>query len=590
MTQGKSATSTRSTLRFLHDLDLRTLDPLEGWPFGPPSLALGLGDSALEVLVTEIAEKPPTPVMQKAWKKRWDKRPSPVLLVALYGAPSPKAAVCGPTEKHPPVVDIDPHQLERLCRQALEEPDRHAALRALAQSLPALETPLAAVRNEGLLADHELQAGAPHRKDWSDATERGRRVLAAAPGNVLSTLGFQVESHDRVTSILRSKDRKVAIAILLHRGESAEMRADRFGDVSPIYYALSVADRENLNYVVLQQGGRVRVYPRLLGVGVGRRGPSETYVEINLPLLRDNEAAYPWLLCSAEALAPGGSLEQLIEDSTRFAGELAQELRDRVYELVVPRLAQGIVAARRLRKPTTADLADTYAMTLTVLFRLLFIAYAEDKDLLPYRGNGLYKDRSLKKKAQELLQLTRDGVEFDEGTSWWDEVVQLFHAVDHGKGEWGVPAYDGVLFSEDPDVSRVGALLAPIHLPNPVFGPALRDLLLVQTKDGPGPVDFRSLGVREFGTIYEGLLENELSVAESDLAVDRKGSYRPAKGKDPIIVPRGMVYLHDASGARKSSGTYFTKQFAVEHLLDRALEPALKDHLDRLTGCGKTTA
>jgi hypothetical protein len=30
------------------------------------------------------------------------------------------------------------------------------------------------------------------------------------------------------------------------------------------------------------------------------------------------------------------------------------------------------------------------------------------------------------------------------------------------------------------------------------------------------------------------------------------------------------------------SGSYFTKSFAVEHLLDRALEPALDDHLKRL--------
>ena len=35
-------------------------------------------------------------------------------------------------------------------------------------------------------------------------------------------------------------------------------------------------------------------------------------------------------------------------------------------------------------------------MAMMVLFRLLFIAYAEDKDLLPYKHNGLYRSRSLK--------------------------------------------------------------------------------------------------------------------------------------------------------------------------------------------------
>ncbi|NWG92456.1 MAG: hypothetical protein HXY21_08105, partial [Parvularculaceae bacterium] len=42
------------------------------------------------------------------------------------------------------------------------------------------------------------------------------------------------------------------------------------------------------------------------------------------------------------------------------------------------------------------------------------------------------------------------------------------------------------------------------------------------------------------------------------------------------------IYLHNRSGARKSSGSYYTKSFAVEHLLDRALEPALQDHFKRL--------
>ena len=49
-------------------------------------------------------------------------------------------------------------------------------------------------------------------------------------------------------------------------------------------------------------------------------------------------------------------------------------------------------------------------MALLVLFRLLFIAYAEDKDLLPYRTNERYRDRSLKKKAREMAALRRQGV------------------------------------------------------------------------------------------------------------------------------------------------------------------------------------
>ena len=253
-----------------------------------------------------------------------------------------------------------------------------------------------------------------------------------------------------------------------------------------------------------------------------------------------------------------------------------------MYQSVVPLLAQGIVSARNLREPTAQDLADTYEMALTILFRLLFIAYAEDKDLLPYRWNGLYQRRSLKTKAKELVELAVTGAPFDEGDSLWGEISRLVKAVDQGNREWGVPAYNGGLFSEKPEISRSGSLLTSISLPNSIFGQALSDLLLIDGSEGLGPVDFRSLGVREFGTIYEGFLESELSVAEIDLAVDRRGFYRPLREGEAPAVKNGQTYLHNASGARKSSGSYFTKSFAVEHLLERSLEPALKEHLARL--------
>ena len=46
--------------------------------------------------------------------------------------------------------------------------------------------------------------------------------------------------------------------------------------------------------------------------------------------------------------------------------------------------------------------------------------------------------------------------------------------------------------------------------------------------------------------------------------------------------PQGRAFLHNTSGARKSTGSYFTKHFAVEHLLEQGLEPALNEHLERI--------
>lgn len=60
-------------------------------------------------------------------------------------------------------------------------------------------------------------------------------------------------------------------------------------------------------------------------------------------------------------------------------------LRERVYFQTVPALA-GAIARRLGRDPAEADLDDAYEQVMVILFRLLFVAYAKDKDLLPYRN------------------------------------------------------------------------------------------------------------------------------------------------------------------------------------------------------------
>jgi hypothetical protein len=69
----------------------------------------------------------------------------------------------------------------------------------------------------------------------------------------------------------------------------------------------------------------------------------------------------------------------------------------------------------------------------------------------------------------------------------------------------------GDLFETDPTTSSAGAEHSVCR--NTVFEPALRALLLDEAvglrSPGGRSVDFRSLRVREFGTIYEGLLEPE---------------------------------------------------------------------------------
>jgi hypothetical protein len=185
----------------------------------------------------------------------------------------------------------------------------------------------------------------------------------------------------------------------------------------------------------------------------------------------------------------------------------------------------------------------------------------------------------LKTIARRLLDFGVD--EFGEATTIWLDLVQVWNAIDQGNPQWQIPSYNGGLFTSDPARSSEGALIAKIELPDNVLGPALRSLLVDVTADGVlGPVDFRTLSVREFGTVYEGLLESSLSLAEADLKVDAAGAWVPAGDGDLIVARAGSVYFHTSSGERKATGSYFTPKLVVDHLIERSITPALTIHLD----------
>jgi hypothetical protein len=568
---------------FLGDRDPKTWSGSEGLPASVVAQAVYVqsADAGLEVAVASSRSRPTAETMRKAWKARQGGRAAPVLLVVGYPVGNDtRLAICGPAGVDPPVhFDLESPRVERLAETALNEPSRHAAQRCLARLLPEIESPLPGVVNIGLLATQELRLGVPARSDWAAATAEVQSSLKLRGRPLVQSLGFTVAQLSSDAVVLREGQAGRAVAIFLDEGDTFDAPSARFDGVSAVSRALALADRERLPWVVITRSSEIRLYAARADTGVGRKGRAETFIELNLALLPDELAGYLGLLFSARALAEGGTFDQILDRSADFAADLATRLRERVYREAVPALASAI-AKRMGQNPTEADLDDAYEQTLTILFRLLFVAYGEDKELLPYRTNSRYEDHSLN---------------LDEGAEdLWEDVVQLWRAVDKGNTGWGVPPYDGGLFSSEVAANPAGAALLNLRLTDVEFGTALVALLLDKSEgEAVGPVDFRSLSVREFGTIYEGLLESELSVATTDLAEQSDGALVPAGPTSDVAVARGQVYLHNRSGSRKATGSYFTKPFAVEHLLDYALEPALDDHvarLEELIGAGDEAA
>ncbi|MCP4658404.1 MAG: hypothetical protein GY856_23565, partial [bacterium] len=117
-----------------------------------------------------------------------------------------------------------------------------------------------------------------------------------------------------------------------------------------------------------------------------------------------------------------------------------------------------------------------------------------------------------------------------------------------------------------------------------------------------GAVDYRSLGVRQLGSIYEGLLEFRLRVAREEMAIvaGKKKSERlvplaEARRKELTIVhqgrgeaarekilPSGTAYLENDKGERRATGSYYTPDYVVEYIVAQTIGPLIKEKLEAL--------
>jgi hypothetical protein len=527
--------------------------------------------------------RPTREALVKLHGLRLDKRATSVVLVVELG--NGEILVLGPNAAAAPVGPLPGEQATRMLQAVLDEPTVIAARTRLAGVSQAIDsTSIPGVKNSGLFANHELRVGVPQRADWADACAASSGLLSNRGHELIKSLGYTAQQAGAHGLVLSGEGpHPQAIAVLIDEKETFETESPRF-TVSPVAYGLKLAETNGVPWLIVLRGTQIRLYPARVELGVGRKGLAETFCEIDLPQLTLDNAGYLSLIFSTNALVEGGTAHQIMQESQQYAVELGARLRDKVYEDVVPELA--IAVADQLidlgYEMTAEELDLAYQLTLRIFFRLLFQVYAEDRRLLPFGENQKYDRNALKTVALDLVNDPDQA--FDENsTSLWDDLAQVWRVIDSGDKAWGVPAYNGGLFTSDPEYNEQGALIKKIAIDNSVMGPILKAMLLdVDEDDLVGPIDFRSLSVREFGTIYEGLLESSLGLAEVDLTLDDKDTWVPAKKGDKVWAEAGQVYFHNTSGQRKGTGSYFTPSFVVEHLLERSLDPALDEHLAKV--------
>jgi hypothetical protein len=422
-----------------------------------------------------------------------------------------------------------------------------------------------------------------------------------------------------------------------------DTRDSESADENPGATVVSLLDRGEADWAIVTNGKIWRLY------AAKAHSRATNYYEIDLEeTLAVPEASraeafrYFWLFFRASAFTvssytvggeqrQGCFLDGLISESERYARELGERLKERVFEEIFPHFARGFIIYARRNKllPANFDslseearaktLEPFFGGTLTFLYRLLFLLYAESRDLLPVREVRGYYEKSLEKLKRQIAD--KAGTLEDQApanirekyndlsTSFYEALQELFRAVDKGEAALNVPVYNGGLFVTEPDPAdtspeaETARFLAKYKIPDRELALGLDRMArdIDEKRHDLAFIDYKSLGVRQLGSIYEGLLEFKLKIAPETMAVVKgkkteeivtlaeaqqkkltilkEGRGREARDR---TLSKGTVYLENDRRERKATGSYYTPDYIVKYIVENTVGPVLKEKLEKL--------
>ena len=214
---------------------------------------------------------------------------------------------------------------------------------------------------------------------------------------------------------------------------------------------------------------------------------------------------------------------------------------------------------------TDADFDAVYGSALIFLYRLLFVLYAESRNLLPVKSYGVGGNRRYLNdfSLARLVERLRDRTLYtdDAFTTLHEELVRLFDLINgthpRQNESLGVTRYNGGLFNP-----TLNPTLGQWRIGDRALSNVLRQLIFAQPPSRPGQrqgqfstdeaIDYSTLEVRQLGDIYEGLL----------------GAHFERVGE--------RLELRNQNGENHRHGIYYTPDWVVQFLIREALTPQLE--------------
>ncbi len=291
----------------------------------------------------------------------------------------------------------------------------------------------------------------------------------------------------------------------------------------------------------------------------------QAYVEFDLESMMDGEV-FPdftllWLLCHQSRVEGEKPEECLLERWSKAAAEEGARALDALrggVERAIAALGRGFLAHplnTALRDDLRSGRLDTqeyFRQLLRLVYRLIFLFVAEDRDLLLAPGaDPAARERYLRhystRRLRDLAGRTRGSRHADLYEGFKAVADRLENA---GSPELALKPLGSFLWSR----AAVAALQGCVG--NADFLDALRALAWRETGGALRPVDYRNLRGEELGSVYESLLE-----------------LRPEMHLEAATFSLVTLPGHE----RKTSGSYYTHDSLVQCLLDSALEPVVEE-------------
>ena len=392
------------------------------------------------------------------------------------------------------------------------------------------------------------------------------------------------------------------VAVLYVIEPAADMDDTSVGRFWPGKLITHLRNRK-LNWGILSDGERWRLYTNRTGK------PFEEYVELNLAeaLAQNDEGKYALFetFFHMDSFTPEALDEEERKEDARSHGvyicRLDQDmaaseklLEDKVkspllqqIDEVLQYICNGFIAdtPRKGEEYTEEERREIFESAVKLLYRCLFLFYAESRSLLPSQveKQEIYAKHSIGALCREAHRFRWGNRTDNEGYDLWKHLKGLIHAVNDGDPEYGIMGYNGGLFDDGQE-----KFLGKQQLRNDFLARALYLMAYVEPYDTDPdkecPIPYRNLEVRHLGEMYENILEFNVTLADADRLRRRtkKGiesllASETVHQKSDSLIKKGDVYFGESALERKQTGSYYTPESLVRFLNGKAVIQPLKD-------------